>query len=72
MFGLEDLALPLNLYVMQMIVRHERNLSYLDKFRCYNDDGGRPSEFGLQELISNHRMLLHLRDVVVSDTEKAV
>ncbi|WP_157378328.1 hypothetical protein [Arenibacter latericius] len=57
---------------MRMTVRHERNLSYLDKFRCYNDDGGRPSEFGLQELISNHRMLLHLRDVVVSDTEKAV
>jgi hypothetical protein len=34
--------------------------------------GVRPPEAGLQEQASNHLMLLRLRDVVVSDQEKAM
>ncbi len=38
--------------------------------QCCIVDEGRPLEIGLQELVSNHRMLLQLRVVVVSDTGK--
>ena len=46
------------------VSRTERNLG------CCIKDGRRPPEFGLQELISNRLVLLHLRDVVVSDQGK--
>jgi len=38
--------------------------------QCCNKDEGWPLGIGLQELVSNHRMLLCLRGRVVSDTVK--
>jgi hypothetical protein len=39
--------------------------------RCCAGDGGGPSGIALQGEVPNHRMLLRLRAVVVSDAEKA-
>ena len=38
---------------------------------CYRNDGGRSSEFALQEVISNHHKLLWSKAIVVSVMEKA-
>ena len=42
-----------------------------ESLRC-KSDGGRPSDIGLPWQVSNHRMRLWSKAMVVSNTEKAV
>ena len=43
-----------------------------ESLRCCTEDGSRPPEVGLQELASNHPVLLRSKGVVVSDCGKGI